>query len=195
MSTISKAKIIPANNNICQGDVFKNIRYTYIEAEDNESVQVVEFIFPMAIIISQACDVNSMGEMILTKEGKATKFMPSILMCPIYDVNIAKRTNHLNKVFTELEIEKLDGKSDVLFNSSEFNVAENDWHYRYHALTVEVEGKKILENVFIDFKHYFTIPASWLIKNRSDRLFHIENLFSEQITLKFATYLSRVAIP
>lgn len=195
MATVSKAQNVSPEANICQGDVFKNIRYSYIESEDNESVQVVEFIFPMAIIISQACDVNSMGEMILDQRGRATKFMPSILMCPIYDVDVAKKTNHLNMAFTELEITKLDGANDVLFNSSEYNLAKNDWHYRYHALTIDIEGKRVLENALIDFKHYFTVPASYLMKNRGERLFHIEDLFAEQITLKYSTYLSRVAIP
>ena len=139
--------------------------------------------------------MNSMGEMILDQSGRATKFMPSILMCPIYDVEVAKKTNHLNKAFTELEIAKLDGKNDVLFNSAEYNLAKNDWHYRYHALTVDISGKRVLENALIDFKHYFTVPASYLLKHREERLFHLEDLFAEQITLKFSTYLSRVAIP
>lgn len=195
MATVSKAQIITVDTNICQGDVFRDVRYIYIDSEDNDGVEVVEFKFPMAIIISQACDVNSMGEMISDQSGRATKFMPSILMCPIYDVNVAKKTNHLNEAFTELEITKLDSQKDVLFNSGEFNLARNDWHYRYHALTVEIAGNNALENAMIDFKHYFTVPASYLMKIRKNRLFHLEDLFAEQITLKFSTYLSRVAIP
>ena len=128
MATISKAQKVTPDTNICQGDVFKNVRYAYIDTEDNETVQIVEFVFPMAIIISQACDVNSMGEMVLDQSGKATKFMPSILMCPIYDAEVAKQTNHLNEAFTELNISKQDGDKDVLSNSNEFKVVKNDWH-------------------------------------------------------------------
>ena len=195
MATISKAKKVTSDTNICQGDVFKDIRYAYIDSEDNDTVQIVEFVFPMAIIISQACDVNSMGEMVLERSGKATKFMPSILMCPVYDVGMAKQTNHLNEAFDELKIIKEDGKKEVLFNSNEFNLAKNDWHYRYHALTIDIADKRVLDNALIDFKHYFTVPATYLIDKREDRLFHIEDLYAEQITLKFSTYLSRVAIP
>lgn len=195
MHTISKADEIPLDENICQGDVFKDVRYMYIESEDDENVQVVEFTFPMAVIISQACDVISMGDMIAEKQGKATKFMPSILMCPIYDMEVAKSTNHLTQAFNELGITKLDGESDHLIYSDDRKVAGKDWHYRFHDLTVSINGKHVLENAVIDFKHYFTVPASYLMKNRKDRLFHLEDLFAEQITLKFATYLSRVAIP
>lgn len=195
MATVSKANKIPVDINICQGDVFRDVRYIYIDSEDNDGVEVVEFKFPMAIIISQACDVNSMGEMISDQSGRATKFMPSILMCPIYDVEVAKKTEHLNEAFSELAITKMDTQNDVLFKKEEFNLAKNDWHYRYHSLTIEIDGKKVLENAMIDFKHYFTVPASYLMKIRENRLFHLEDLFAEQITLKYATFLSRVAIP
>ena len=171
------------------------MKYCYIDTESDETVEVVEFTFPMAVIISQACDVNSMGEMISEQKGKATKFMPSILMCPIYDVEVAKKTEHINEALSTLAIEKLDGNKEVLFNSSEFGLARNDWHYRYHALTVKVADNVVLENTMIDFKHYFTVPASYLMNNRENRLFHLDDLFAEQVTLKFATYLSRVAIP
>ena len=195
MATISIAHKLPLDANICQGDVFQNVRYSYINSEENDSVEIVEFVFPMAVIISQACDVNSMGEIIADQGGKSTKFMPSILMCPIYDVDVAKKTTHLEQAFKELEIQKLDSKDDLLLYKDDVKVAGKDWHYRFHDLTVSIEGKAVLEKAVIDFKHYFTVPASYLMKNRKDRLFHLDDLFAEQITLKFSTYLSRVAIP
>lgn len=195
MATVSKAQVVDSKINICQGDVFKDVRYAYIDSEDNDTVQVVEFVFPMAIIVSQACDVNSMGEIIEEQGGKSTKFMPSILMCPIYDVDVAKKTEHLKQAFEELEIRKLDGKDDFLLYKDDIKVAGKDWHYRFHDLTVAIEKKTVLEKAVVDFKHYFTVPASYLMRNRENRLFHLEDLFAEQITLKFSTYLSRVAIP
>ena len=195
MSTKSIAQKVGPDANICQGDVFSDVSYNYLESQNENSVEIIEFKFPMAVIISQACDVNSMGEMVENKEGKSTKFMPSILMCPVYDVKYAKANNHVETVFTNLEIKNIDGKNDQLFSSKEFDVAKNDWHYRYHSLEVLIDSNTVLENAMIDFKHYFTVPASYLMKHRNNRLFHIQDLFAEQITLKFATYLSRVAIP
>jgi hypothetical protein len=196
MATISIA-IKPNNeSHICQGDVFKNVRFNYLDAEDNESADVVEYIFPMAIIISQACDVDAVSKMLKETTGKVKKFMPSILMCPIYDKEEAKGLTHLDSAFNELSIKKSGDKSEQLFSSKEYNVVEQDWHYRFHALTVgDKKGNIIMENAVIDFKHYFTVPPTYLYKNREQRIFHIDSLFAEQITLKFATYLSRVAIP
>lgn len=208
MATISIAGESLLTDNICQGDVFENVRYTYINNIKNDGVEIIEYTFPFAVIVSQACDVISMGDIDINKAGKSTKFMPSILMCPIYKQSDAKYFSHLEDVFKELEIKKMDVKSDTLFNSGEMNIVNRDWHYRFHSLSVKVyklaekQSKKIglienlsIDNAIIDFKHYFTVPSSYLIKNRGQRLFRLDDIFAEQITLKFATYLARVAIP
>lgn len=188
MATKSIAVKPDMASHICQGDVFTDVRYNYLDKEDNDSAEVVEYTFPMAIIISQACDVDSISRMLEKSSGK--------LMCPIYDKEQAKGLAHLDKAFYELDINKERGKDEQLFTTKEYNVVEQDWHYRYHALTVtDKKGNIILENAVIDFKHYFTVPPSYLFQNRNQRIFHIDSLFAEQITLKFATFLSRVAIP
>lgn len=192
MSTISKAVKCKLEDAICQGDVYRDVHFNYIESEDDEGVNIVEYIFPYAIIISQGCDVISMSEMEIAKCGKATKFMPAILMCPIYDEQMAKKTEHLDQAFDELKIKKLP---DNLYNSNEKKIVDKDWHYRFHALTVEYNERNELEKSIIDFKHYFTVPISYLVKHREDRLFRLDDIYSEQITLKFSTYLSRVAMP
>lgn len=185
--------INPKNtDSICQGDLFRNVKYNYIDAENDDSVDVVEYEFPLAIVISQACDVIAMDELINAGGGKPAKFMPSVLMCPIYDKNIAKSGDHLAEVFNELRLAL--NKEDV-YHKDDYKIAERDWHYRFHALQLSLNGAVVLENAIIDFKHYFSVPISYLIKHKDNRLYHLDDIFSEQLTLKFATYLSRVAIP
>ena len=70
MSTTSKAFKSQLTDQICQGDIFQNVRYNYIDSEDDEGVNVIEFEFPMAIIISQACDVIAMEDIVNNKSGK-----------------------------------------------------------------------------------------------------------------------------
>ncbi len=192
MPTISKATIPEFGEQICQGDVFKNVKYSYIDSEDDESVDIIEFEFPYAIIISQACDVISMEKMIDSSTGKPSKFMPSILLCPIYNKDTAKKGDHIKEAFDTL---KINFDAEDVYKSDDYKVSQRDWHYRFHSLTIEVENKEIIKDAVVDFKHYFSIPMTYLIKHKSDRILHIDNLFSEQLTLKFATYLSRVAIP
>ena len=109
-----------------------------------------------------------------------------------YDKNVAKAGDHLSDVFSEL---KLSFNKEDVYHRDDYKIAERDWHYRFHALELTLNGKSVLSNAIIDFKHYFSVPVSYLIKHKEDRTYHLDDLFSEQLTLKFATYLSRVAIP
>lgn len=63
------------------------------------------------------------------------------------------------------------------------------------VLEVSSDTKDVIENAVIDFKHYFTVPMTYLIAHKKDRILHLDDLFAEQVTLKFSTYLARVAIP
>ena len=113
-------------------------------------------------------------------------------MCPIYDVTMAKKGNHVDRAFDELGIIK---DPEQLFNWEEKKIFQKDWHYRYHALEVNCANGKGFKDNIIDFKHYFTVPMSYLLKSLDQRLFRLDDIYAEQITLKFATFLSRVAMP
>lgn len=194
MATTSVARIIAEKENICQGDVFKDVRYNYINGEDKDNVEIIEYTFPYAIIISQGCDVLSMGEMVENHEGKMTKFMPSILMCPIYQADYASKADHMDGVFPSLGL--LDKNDDrVMFTKKDREVMQKDWHYRFHMLRVVIGRDTVMDKELLDFKHYFTVPASYLVRNRKNRIFRLDDIYAEQITLKFSTFLARVAMP
>ena len=103
----------------------------------------------------------------------------------------------------ETEFLQTEQVSDILkevftqpiYFKDDLKTADKDWHYRFHSLTIETGAEKVLENAIVDFKHYFTVPISYLISHKKDRLLRLDDLFAEQITLKFSTYLARVAIP
>lgn len=199
MATKSFAKKVNENDVICQGDIFKNVKYRYFLEEDNDTVKIVELVFPLAVIISQACDVIAMSEIIKNQKGKLTKFMPSILMCPIYNKNDAKEGENIKQVFKELKLDIVEdqGNKTPVFHKDDLKVANRDWHYRIHDLTVIDKSNKklIIENAILDFKHYFAVPMTYLERHKKDRDYSLEDIFAEQLTLKFCTYLSRVAIP
>ena len=46
MATISKAVYSKFEDPICQGDIFQNVKYNYIDTEDDHSVSVIEFGVP-----------------------------------------------------------------------------------------------------------------------------------------------------
>lgn len=192
MATTTIAKRVGINEPICQGDVFRNVKYSYLESEEDEIVNIIEYEFPYAIIVSQACDVTYMSELQSSSAGKATKFMPSILMCPIYDISMLQEVNHLPDFITQnmYRITK-----EKFFPRKEVDFAKNDMHYRFHILNVKIGEELIMEEAVIDNKHFFTVSPKYLEQARSNRAFSLDCLFAEQVSLKFASYLARVAIP
>jgi len=193
MATTSLAKKTLTTDSLNQGDIFRNVKYSYIGGETDEYVDIIEYDFPLAVIVSQACDVTFMSQMQSKKEGKPTKFMPTILLCPIYNGDAVQVNKHLTDISNQIEIElKLEER---FYTSKEREFAKNDLHYRFHRLDVKVADKYVIENGLVDFKHCFSVPTSYLLENRDKRLYRLDSLFAEQVTLKFSAYLSRVAIP
>ena len=192
MASITYAKYVQVDDPICQGNVFRNVKYSYLENESEEIVNVIEYEFPYAIIISQACDVTFMSRLQETGLGKATKFMPSILMCPIYDKSSINNVEHLPEFITK-ELFEID--KERFFTSKDVNLTENDLHYRFHLLNVKIDDQIKMTDAVIDNKHFFTVSPSYLVRNKSNRVFSLDCLYAEQVSLKFSAYLARVAIP
>ena len=186
MSNIVKGLECKPEDLLCQGDIFKEVNYGYMAGEE-----YIEFSFPYAVIISQACDVNFMDTIVRNKEGKATKFMPSILLCPVYNTQEVKDGKYV-ELFSDL---KLNLIQEPVYNSKDQEVIRKNWHYRFYQFDIELKGDIILQDKTVDFKHYFSVPANILIENIGDRVCHIDDIFAEQFTLRFASFLCRVAIP
>lgn len=195
MSTISIVNDPPNENLIYQGDIFRDLKYNYISSEDNDYTYIKEYGFPYSIIISQSCDVTAMAQLQETKQGKLTKFVPSILLCPIYNKELLSTGEHIEDVFTAMEILNSSELGEKIMQKDDCKVTERDFHYRFHNLTLKKGDNTLMDNLVIDFKHYYTLPMECLLTQKENRIFHLDSIYAEQITLKFATYLSRVAIP
>lgn len=184
---------IPANKSepILQGDIFKNVSYIYKTFETDKYFDITEFEFPYVIVLSQACDISAMSKM-LDEGGKTLKFMPSVLVAPIYDKETLKTGEALDEIISAVDFSM---SKDNLFSSRDFDIIKNDDHSRFHILNLD--NKNLIEfgTPIIDFKHYFTVSPEYLHYIRDRRVCHLEQLFCEQITLRFANHLSRVAIP
>lgn len=191
MGTTCKSWAAKMDDPILQGDIFKDISYIYKTHEESEYVDITEFEFPYSIVLSQSCDISAMSKMI-NSGGKTLKFMPSVLVAPIYDKDTLKSGEFLTEVIKAVPFEM---QKESLFNSGAFNVIKNDDHLRFHVLSLDNPGLIQFDTPMIDFKHYFTVSPEYLQSIRNKRICHLEQLFCEQITLRFSNYLSRVAIP
>lgn len=192
MGTVCKTKVANYNDEILQGDIFKKITYIYKTSESPDYVDITEFEFPYVIVLSQSCDVSAMSKMLAEKVGKSLKFMPSILVAPIYDKEALKTGEALSDIINAVEFSM---SKENLFSSKIINVIEDDAHSRFHLLNLDNKSLIEFETPIIDFKHYFTVSPEYLYAMRENRICHLEQLFCEQITLRFSNHLSRVAIP
>lgn len=193
MVSTSKAVILSTEQGVGQGDVFKNVKYSYIDSEDDDSVEVMELTFPYAIVVSQSCDVAYMDDFESGKTSAVVKYMPSILMCPIYPKDLIKHGEHLKEVFSYLDRTIESGAP--YYNKEDIKVAEKDQHVRFHALKIDVDNKTIVDQAVIDFKHLFSVPMKYLHDHRLQRICTIEDVYIDQIVNKMAAYLARVGLP
>ncbi|MBD3350438.1 MAG: hypothetical protein GF364_03025 [Candidatus Lokiarchaeota archaeon] len=187
MSTIVKIDIPQRDEFISQGDIFRDLKYIYCFHEMEKYVDVVEITFPYVIVLSQACDMKGMYE-IINNNGKSTKQMISVLVAPLFDKSKVQNGDYLKKILGT------NTPSEKGFSSKDKSTIENDFHYRFHFLNFESSFLEVPDSV-IDFKQYFTLNIDILYKNVSKRICTLQPIFKEQVTLKFSTYLTRVAIP
>lgn len=192
MSTKAKANKPNLDDLICQGDIFQHVVYNYISKVEGDDVEVTQFEFPYAMVVSQSCDVIGMDHLVRQGGGGPAKFMPSILMCPIYSKKSIRESYYVEDAFVELG---LNYSKETVLNSEGFETVKKDSHYRFHLLDIEVNKKPVMQNQLLDFKHYFSIPMAYLLNSKESRILKVDDVFAEQVTLKFAAYLARVAIP
>ena len=194
MASVSKAVIPGITQGVNQGDIFMDVSYSYIDSEDFESVEIFEFVFPYAIVVSQSCDVDFMNSFEPGENDMPVKFMPGILMCPLYQQAKIKHGAHLQSLYDELE-RPLD-KGSAYFPTEDRKVTDKDQHVRFHALTVQADnGSILIGNAVLDFKHLFTVPMKYLRNNRAKRICRIEDIYIDQIVNKLGAFISRIGLP
>mgnify|MGYP004482993613 CR=1 FL=1 len=193
MVSTSKAIIVSQEKGVNQGDVFKDVKYSFIDSEDNESIDIIEYTFPYAIVVSQSCDVAFMDGFESGAHSAPVKYMPSILMCPIYSKDLIAHGEHLKEIFEDINRTLINGAP--YYNKDDSRTTEKDQHVRFHALKVNVNDKTIIDNMVIDFKHIFSVPMKYLRNNRDNRICSIEDIYIDQIVNKMAAYLSRIGLP
>lgn len=192
MPTTCTTKSAQEKDPILQGDIFQNVSYIYKTEEKATFIDITEFTFPYVIVLSQSCDIYAMSKIIEEGKGKTLKFMPSVLLAPIFNKEALKN----GAILDELK-EKVGFilEEEDLFASKIYNVIKNDQYLRLHALVLDKPNLLHFKEPMIDFKQYFTVSPEYLYSIKKDRICHLDALFCEMITLRFSSYLSRVAIP
>lgn len=182
---------------INQCDIFRNIEFIEYVEEGEASIEISKIVFPLVIILTQACDLqqdfNSRkkieeqqknGEM---NEYNHDKFLISVIVAPIYNFEDFRAGNHLSQLGMNMEPKGSRKKSLCK------NIIQNE-NKRYHYLNF---GKEIniVESV-IDFKHYFTVNVRYLRKiKQNNYVCSICSLHRELILQRFSNFINRIGLP
>ena len=176
---------------INQCDIFRNVEFIEYFKESENIIEVSKIVFPLAIVLTQACDLqqdyNARRRIEVKTTSNQDKFLISVIVAPLYNFEEFRLGTHLDQLGLVMEPK---GRRD---RSLCTNIIKNE-NKRYHYLNFD-DNIEIVESV-IDFKHYFTVTVNYLNQIReTNYICSIESLYRESIVQRFSNFLSRIGLP
>lgn len=173
---------------LVQGDVLRNIEYIEYATESKGNIEISKVLFPFVIVLTQDCDLEQDYSFRYSKKSRPTqdKWLFSVLVAPLYNFEHVSTGEHL----TELGMTMQAIKSS---RTQLGNLQKNEIP-RYHFLNFP--EKVPISSSVIDFKHYFSVNVTHLKKLKaSNFVCQVSDLYREDISQRFATFLSRIGLP
>jgi hypothetical protein len=175
---------------ICQGDILSEVELIEsAEINDEGIVEISKVQFPYVIVLTQDCDLEQdYDNRLKNPRANEDKHILSIIVAPLYNIEHVYQGEHLSELNLKMQqISNKPSKSDNKF-------LRNNQNPRYHYL--EFPDTIPIVNSVIDFKHYFTVNNLYLRKKKeTNYIGKVADLYREQISLRFANYLSRIGLP
>jgi len=175
---------------LCQGDIISNVELIeYAEIDSEGIVNISKIVFPFVIVLTQDCDLEQdYNNRINEERSNEDKHILSVIVAPLYNVEHIYNGEHLSELNLKMQI--INRKP----TKTENKFLRQNKNPRYHYLEFEVNIPIV--NSVIDFKHYFTVNSEGL-KNlkKTNFICKVEELYREQISLRFSNYLSRIGLP
>ena len=174
---------------IKQCDIFRNVEFIEYAVENKSSIEVSKIIFPNAIVLTQACDLQQdyNARKRIEDGGNQDKILISVIVAPLYNFEEFRIGTHLDQLDMEMQNHGKRGRSKC------DNIMKNETK-RYHYLKF-ADGIPLVESV-IDFKHYFTVTVNYLTQiYDSNYVCSIDSLYREQISQRFSNFLARIGLP
>lgn len=173
---------------LTQGDIIKSVEYIEHISERDGTIEVAKIVFPLSIVLTQDCDLAQDYKFRWSKQATSNedKWLMSVIMAPLYNVEHVFTGDHLSDIgmkMNSISRSRTPGKS-----------LKNNETPRYHYLEFP-PSSSIVPSV-IDFKHYFTANVAHLKKHKgSNFVCQVGELYREDISQRFASYLSRIGLP
>ena len=163
------------------GDILQNFKFNVV-LNDNS---VVEFCYKYLVVVTQDCDLEQWYSNLKENKQEKNQFLANVLVLPAFVAQEVKEGIAYKNLFN-IEQRKI--------GSDEFKKIKQNKNERYHFLNED--SKLYLQELIIDFKHYLTIPYDIVAYKYKDcYLTTINELFRENLSQRFANYLSRIPLP
>ena len=169
-----------------QGDILRDVHWVESVVETSGIIEVSRVVFPLAIVLTQDCDLEQEHRYRTEARKIQDKWLVSVLMAPLYNVQHVYQGEHLSDLGIFME------KVPKVGNSGNF--LRHNERPRYHYL--EFEGSVPIVPSVVDFKHYFSATVDYLAGLKpTSFVCSVAPLFREDIAQRFAAYLARVGLP
>jgi len=174
----------PRKDRVCQGDVLREVEYFESVFEKGGVLEVTKVVFPLAIVLTQDCDLEQDHKFRAHEQETRDKWLISVLLAPMYNAQHFQVGEHLSDI---------DIKSQAFGSKERKRIWQNN-NPRYHYF--EFESSIGLVPCVVDFKHYFSAPVPYLEKVKSENFVcKVSELYREDISQRFASFLSRIGLP
>ncbi len=173
---------------LAQGDILRNVEHIEFAAEKSGVIEVSKVVFPLSVVLTQDCDLAQDYKFRWSKEPTSNedKWLLSVILAPIYNVEHVYTGEHLSSLGMKM--------NPISRRKSPGQYLRNNETPRFHYLEFG-EDVPIVPSV-IDFKHYFTANVMYLKKHKRDNFIcQVSELFREDISHRFSSYLSRIGLP
>lgn len=169
---------------VVQGDIIRNVEYFEHAYIEEGNIEVTKINFPLIIVLTQDCDLEQEFTSRQEQKPSQDKSLISILVAPLYNAEHVKEGSHLKSLKIAMEN----------MGSKKFKYIESKQRVRYHYLSFP-DDISIVPSV-IDFKHYFSVNLNYLEDQKRDNFVcSVSALYREDISHRFAHFLSRVGLP
>jgi hypothetical protein len=174
---------------IRQGDIFRDVEFVESVIEEEGIVRVARIIFPFVVVLTQDCDLAQdfkarYGRK--TKPSNQDKFLISVLVAPLYNVDHVCQGEHLSELDIQMAtVPRTGGLGSSLLQNK---------RPRYHYL--EFSHEVPLPNSIVDFKHHFSVTVEYLKRvKQDDFVCNIAPVYREDLGQRFSSFLSRIGLP
>lgn len=174
---------------ISQGDIYKEIEYIEYAFEKDGYVEISKIIFPLVVVLTQDCDLAQDLEFREATNKTKDKILFSVLVAPMYNADDVFNGKHLDDIY-----ERETSMATINRNATPGKFLKQNERCRYHYVEFP-EGTPIVPTI-IDFKHYFSVNINQLLSCRTDQFVcRMSELYREDLSLRFANFLSRIGLP